>query len=388
MASIRRSARGAKLRRLVVRFLPVVVTGVAGLASSCGGRGGPPRIVYPDPWLGSALARVAQEAIDAWGRPRVAEIPDSLMRSITPRQGLAGEVDYAVAMAAVPRVAVAVGPPSSRATLLAAPIYAERGIPVISPTATSHRLGDLEPRVFALAPDGETEGEFMARFIVDRLGARRVTVFYLVADEYGLDLRTGVVQALGRRGVALVDEVGIIDSTDFPRRVAQSLRRATPEAVVVAARAREAIAIWRVLHDHLPSVPVVVGDGAPLNAPFTAASGDAAENVYGVTWWHRDRADSASRAFAARFERIARKPPSAADAMNYDAIMLAAQAVRDVGSDGGAIQRYLGELGETRPPYDGITGAIAFGPGRTVNLVMTRLDHGAVVIVNDPGRER
>jgi branched-chain amino acid transport system substrate-binding protein len=344
--------------------------------------------VYPLPWVGPAVAEVARATITAWGRPPVVEIPDSLMSHAAIRSGLAGEVDYAMAMAAIPGVVAAVGPQSSRATLLVGRVYADRGIPVISATGTSRRLRDLGPWVFPLAPDGEAEGDFMARFIVDRLAVRRVTVFYLVADEYGLDLRDGVIQALRRRGVTPVDQVGIIETTDFPQRVGESLRRAIPDIVVVAARAPEAAAIARALHERLPGALMLVGDGVPLDATFARAAGvGAATSVYAVTWWHPDHPDTASSAFAGRYERTAGRPPSAAEAMYYDAIMLAAQAVRDVGPDGRAIRRYLSELGTARPPYRGIAGLIAFGPRRPVNLVMTRIKDGRTVMVDvSPGQ--
>jgi branched-chain amino acid transport system substrate-binding protein len=329
--------------------------------------------------------RVAQPAIDAWGRPRAAEIPESLMARVGLPPGYAGDIDYADAMAAVPGVVAAVGPQSSRATLLVAPIYAERGIPLISATATSHRLRALTPSVFQLAPDDEVEGAFIAAFVLDRLAARRVTLFYLDADEYGLGLRDGLVQALRRRGVAPVDQVGVIEQTDMRRRVAESLRRAIPDVVVIATRAPEALAIVRAVHQRLPRAPMVACDGIPLTAAFIRSAGATTSAVYAVAWWHPDLPDTLSRAFAARYERASGSPPSPAIAMFYDAIMVAARAVHDVGPRGTAIRRYLSELGISRPPYHGVTGPISFGPQRAANLLMTRVVNGTVALAD--GRE-
>ncbi len=344
----------------------------------------PPRIVYPYPWLAGALARVAQPAIDAWGRPRAAELPESLMARVKPRSGYAGDIDYAEAMVAVPGLAAAVGPQSSRATLLVAPIYAEHGVPLIVATATSDQVRTLGPWVFQLAPDNAVEGAFMARFVLDRLGAHRVTVFYLDADEYGLGLRDGLVEALRARGAAPVDQVGFIENADLPRRVAESLRRATPDVCVVAARAPEALAITRAVHARLPQVRVVVGDGVPLNAAFIREAGAAATSVYAVAWWSPDSPDTLAREFASRFLRANGVLPSPAETMYYDAIMVAAQAIREVGARPAAVRRYLSELGTARPPYRGVTGPISFAPRRPVNLLMTRVVNGAAVPVNGP----
>ncbi len=357
------------------------------LAVSCRGTE-PPRIVYPLPWLDAALARTAQPAIDAWGRPRVAELPVALMRSVAVPPGYAGDVAYAEAMVDVPRLVAAVGPQSSRATLLVAPIYAERGIPLISATATSDRLGSLGPWVFQLAPGDGAEGTFMVAFALDHLKARRVTIFYLDADEYGLGLRDGVVRALSLRGLSPADQVGIIPPADLPRRVAESLRRATPDVVIVAARTPETAAIARAVHAQLPQVPLVAGDGVPLGADFARSAGAAAATVYAVAWWSPDLPDTASRAFAAAYERVGRAPPSAAEAMYYDAIMVAARAVREAGPRRAAVRRWLSELGTVRPPYRGVTGPIAFSRNRPVNLLMTRVVDGAVAVVGDAGAGR
>jgi ABC-type branched-subunit amino acid transport system substrate-binding protein len=381
------SSRGGILdarRRLARTTLSAIILAAASIGGACGGASPTPRIAYPLLSLGPALIRVAQPAIDAWGRPRVAELPESLMARNTVPRGYAGDVAYAEAMVALPGLAAAVGPQSSRATLLVAPIYAERGIPLISATATSVRLHDLGPWVFQLAPDNAAEGAFIARFVLDRLAASRVTIFYLDADEYGLDLRDGVVRSLRLRGVTPMDQVGIVPDADMARRVTQSLRKGTPDVVVVAARGPEAIAITRTVHERLPNARVVAGDGVPLSADFIRSAGVAAAAVYAVTWWSPDGPDTLTRAFTARFRQANGVLPTPAEAMYYDAIMLAAQAVREAGPGRAAVRRYLSELGTTRPPYRGVTGPISFAPDRPVNLLMTQVVDGAVVVAQLP----
>lgn len=364
----------------------VAIVALLGLA--CGPPGAPPRIVYPYPWLSGDLVRVAQPAIDAWGRPRVAELPESLMASVKVAPGYAGDVAYAEAMVTVHGLVAAIAPQSSRASLLVAPIYAEQHIPLICATGTSDELGTLGPWVFQLAPDNAAEGGFMARFVLDRLAARRVAIFYLDADEYGLSLRDGAVHALEARGVTPVDQVGIIAQADLPRRAAESLKHATPDVVIVAARSPEAVAVTRAVHARQPRVSVVLGDGAPLNEAFIQQTGPAAAQVYGVAWWSPELRDSLSRDFVARFRRANGTLPSAAQAMYYDAILVAAAAIRDAGPRRAAVRRYLSELGTVRPPYPGVTGLISFAPQRPANLLMTHVENGAVVVVNGPGAAR
>jgi branched-chain amino acid transport system substrate-binding protein len=352
------------------------IGGVLGAGVSCFGRPGAARIAYIN--ADRRLAAVVEQAAREQGAPAVAAVViPAAGAEVRVGSGEAREVAYAEAAIAIPGLVAVVGHPSSRASLLAAPIYGEAGVPFIVPTATSRRLRDAGPWTFQLAPDDEAEGAFIAAFALDSLAARDITIFYLVADEYGIGLRDGIVNALRSRGVVPADEVGILEDSDFPRRVAASLRRRTPRAVVIAARTAEAAAIARAVRGRLPSVPLLLADGVGYDAAALGA-GSRGGAVYAVAWWRPEASDSASRAFVARFERAAGRAPRPQEAMYYDGLMLAAEAVRVAGPRRVAIQRFLRELGGARPPYQGITGPISFTPGRRANLVMVRVGTGAV----------
>ncbi len=316
----------------------------------------------------------------------MAEIPTALLeeqRAATRQPGYAAEVAFAEALVAIPHLAVVVGHLSSRGSLLAAPIYGEARIPFIVPTSTSRRLGRTGPWTFQLAPDDSEEGAFIAAFALDRLAARRATIFYLVTDEYGIGLRDGVVTALRARGVEPLDEVAVLEDSDFPRRVAASLRRGRPDVVIVAARSGTALAIAQAVHRRMPKTYVVAGDGVALDAQFARAEGPEAASDFAVAWWSASDTGRTSQAFVARFRAVAGRAPSPVDAMFYDGLMVAAQAVRDAGVRPEAIRAYLRSLGTARPPYAGVTGPISFAPGRHTNLVMTRLVGGTAVPVAD-----
>jgi ABC-type branched-subunit amino acid transport system substrate-binding protein len=116
----------------------------------------------------------------------------------------------------------------------------------------------------------------------------------------------------------------------------------------------------------------VAGDAVLLSAPDVRSLGASASEVYAAAFWHPDLPGDPSRAFARRCRAVMNAEPQGAHAMFYDALMLLAQAVRDVGSSRMAVRQYLESLGASRPAYPGVTGPISFRPDRRVNLVMTR----------------
>ena len=73
--------------------------------------------------------------------------------------------------------------------------------------AMTDLVGVVGPWTFMLAPDDSAEGAFMAAFAAERLGAQRVSIFF-VNDEYGAGLRDGVRAELQQRRVTVLDEVG------------------------------------------------------------------------------------------------------------------------------------------------------------------------------------
>jgi len=349
---------------------------VAG-ALACGGEPDVAVIGHAFPSGGAASVAVARDEIATWSRGPTIEIVYDSVGTLD----LADlEVERALRLVAVPGLVGVVGHGGSRASLAAAPVYNDAGIPHVVPTSTSRLLAHAGPWTFALAPDDSVEGVFIADFVADRLGARRVLLFY-VNDEYGQGLREGVRAELARRGLAVVDEMPVDPRSDFPTLVEAALLHGAPDAVVVAARWEETGRIARYLAARVPGVPVVAGDGAMRLPALLQHAGPAISSICVATFWLPGSPDSVSQAFAERFRRLNATEPTGPDAMTHDALLLMAHAVREVGPDRGAIARYLQALGRTRPAYRGVTGRITFLPDRAAGFVMARFEGGRAVRV-------
>jgi ABC-type branched-subunit amino acid transport system substrate-binding protein len=335
--------------------------------------------------------RVANEEISSWRDSAGVEIrfvngadaPGAL-------GGIGGEVERATFLVKTPGLVGVVGHQDSRSSLIAAPIYNEARIPQLAPTATSRLLKQAGPWTFMLAPDDTLEGAFIGEFVARQLNARSATVFYQL-DEYGRGLRDGVVEALGQRGVKVIDQTPFDwlhteaqsgpPEFDFPSLVAASLRRGIPDVVVIAGRSREAGEIVRLFHARAPATRFVAGDGVQIEPMFLTPIGQAVDLCYLVAFWHPASTDEVSRAYLERYRRVNGNDPTPGLAISHDAIMLLAHAVRVVGPNPAAIRQYLGELGVSRPAYHGVTGMISFAKDRPARLIMTRIQNGVAVPV-------
>lgn len=332
--------------------------------------------------IANQSVRVIQDELAAWDGAR----SPAISMLVEPQGQISDPADVEIRraqhLASVPGVAGVVGHGGSRSSLTAAPVYNGAGIVQIVPTGTSRILRASGRWTFMLAADDSAEGAFIGAFLHQRLAARRVAVFY-VRDEYGLGLRDGLVAELRARGVSVIDEVPFEVVNNLQTLVSASLRRGMPDAVVVAGRAGEAARIARFLHQVAPAVRVVVGDGALVAPILVELAGPALDSIYAVAFWLPDAPDSLSRAFVARFRRLVGRDPAPHEAMAHDAVMVLAAAIRAVGTKREAIHAYLRQLGGSRPPFRGVTGAIAFGPGRDARFTMARLRGGRPVRVAD-----
>ncbi|HEX9729596.1 MAG TPA: ABC transporter substrate-binding protein [Gemmatimonadales bacterium] len=353
---------------------------LAGVVAVLGCDRTPPVAVigYAFPPVGRPAVEVAQDELAEWppDGPDIRIVFDS----IVPGDPADVEVERAERFSLVPDLVGIVGHGGSRGSLAAAPVYNQMGIPQIVPIGTSRLLKNAGAWTFMLAPDDSAEGAFIGEFTVERLAARRVIIFY-VDDEYGTGLRDGVVAELRERRTALIAEVAIGFGSDFPTLVDAALIRGRPDVVISAARWLETAKIARLMWDRLGPVAVVAGDGAGQTALLANEAGPVADSVYVVAFWHPDAADSLSRAFVARFERVIGQVPNSADAMSHDALMVLSRAIRTVGPSRAAIQRFLMDLGRNRPALAGITGLISFAPDRRPRLFMTQIRQGQAILI-------
>ena len=368
-----------------MRARPLFVLALAVLPA-CRRESGPVTIglVFPGPRSADFVARHADSFRARDGRP-VRFVFDTT----PPPTGLgfsAVQVAYASRLMQRADLAGMVFHQGSRESLLLAPMFREAKVPLLLTSATSRRLHATGPWTFMLAPDDSVEGAFIGHFVAERLGARSVTLFYVV-DEYGTGLRDGVMSALRERGVSVRDAVPIQAAVEcappapnpYGHTVDASLRQGVPDVFVLAARQIESGCIIHRLVERGAIRPVVAGDGVAPNAAFLRQVTGAGP-LYRAAFWDPAVTDSVSRAFVQDYTREMGRPPTSEDAMTYDGIMTLVTAIREAGAGHEALRDWLISLGRTHPALPGVTGPISF-PATAHRILMTRVTADSTVPV-------
>lgn len=300
-------------------------------------------------------ARLAIEEINQAGGIRGRPLELLVMDDI-------GESDSAVNVATRlvdAGVVAVIGHIYSSTTLAAAHVYNRPDQPVlqISPSATSPTITAAGDYTFRVCPSDLQYGGALARFTYNTLGLRRGAVLY-VNNTYGRGIRRTFSEEFTRLG----GEVSEVDPflEEAPQVIAylERINRSTNQFLVIAGNIAEAAQVLREARQRGVTLPVLGGDGLD----GLEEQGPVAEGVYVSTVYFPTVNTDRNRKFLEAYREMfpLANPVDYSGAASYDIVYLLADAMRRVGTDRRQLRDAVAEIGRDLPPFDGITGKIAF----------------------------
>jgi len=251
-------------------------------------------------------------------------------------------------------VAGVVGHLNSGATIPAAKIYADNGIPQISPSATAiaYTTAGFKTAYRVMTNDAQ-QGSVLGAFAVNTLGAKRIAI---VDDRtaYGQGLADEVAKAVTAAGGAVVAREYTSDrATDF-MAILTSIKAKSPDLIFFGGMDPQAAPMVRQMK-RLGMTAKFLGADGTQTPKFIELAGADAEGVLASNPGLPLDAMPGGAAFKAKFEakygKIQNYAPYA-----YDALYVLVEAMKRAGSSDPA--KYLAELPKT--DYQGVTGHIRF----------------------------
>lgn len=298
-----------------------------------------------------------------------------------------GDPDSAVSVAAdlvAEGVVAVIGHVYSGTTLAAAPVYGAGAIPipVITPSSSAPEVAQAGRHVFRLCPTDLEHGAALATWIRSGLKLTRAAVLYL-NNPYGRGVRQSFVTrfaALG--GVILESNPYLGDSPDVGTYLERIKADGQAELLVVAGNRTEALSVLNQARERGIMLPVFGGDGLEgLEQDGTIAEGVTLTAAYfpSVDTPQNQRF---VRTFLAKYPGSV--PPNQPAAAAYDAVYLLRDVIGAAGVNRRAIITALTTLGSDIPPYQGVTGILAYdGAGDLARMpvLIGVVRNGAVVQV-------
>ena len=267
-------------------------------------------------------------------------------------------------------IVAVIGHANSVVSVASARVY-DGNIAAISPSSSSPALTGVSPWVFRTINSDSLNGIELAKFATRR-GHKRAALMY-ENDAFGRGLVAVFKRAFDGQVVG-VDPISAA-TRDFEPFVSY-YKKVKPDLVFVVGTEVSGVAFIKEARRQQLDAEllgadgwsgVTIGgalmDGVVIGAPFSTDS-------------PRPQAQKFVATFKAKYNTL----PDGFAACAYDAVMLVARAIREVGPDRQKVRDWLASM---RDDYDGVTGRFKLGAngdpmGKT--LVMTRMKNGVFTV--------
>ena len=257
------------------------------------------------------------------------------------------------------KVIALIGEITTDRTLVAAPLAQERGIPLITPSATNEKITAIGNYIFRACHTDAFQAAMMTKF-ARSLDVDKVAILFDGNNPYGTSLSDAFkVDFVRQGGLVVAEETYQAGDVDYATQL-NAIKRKNPDVVFLPSYFAEAAVIIKQARQLGLEVPFLGTDGWDSNELLRFA-GQAVNNCYFATHFSSehlaDKAKSFSEAYRAKFQAA---PPTLA-ALTYDAVWLLADALRRGGSATSTALRDA--LAETTD-FAGVTGTITFDQDR------------------------
>jgi branched-chain amino acid transport system substrate-binding protein len=252
--------------------------------------------------------------------------PDVLDTQSTPEAAVTA---WERVMGGAPSPAV-VGPILGTQMLALLPLAQERGTPLLTISGTA-RLGELgNPWFFRFFPSDATVKVAHARYVVEKLGAKRPAVIYQ-STAYGQSGREQLAKTLTDLKAPPVLEESIAPTVNDLSPALLRAKNANADVIVLHLHAASTVLAVRQARQLLPDLPIVAGSA--MHQPATAALLEPAE-LKGVCAETAASPISAMsgpmRAFLDAYRATYKSEPDAFAAAQFDAVGMLGQVIAEL----------------------------------------------------------
>jgi branched-chain amino acid transport system substrate-binding protein len=271
-----------------------------------------------------------------------------------------------------------VGHVTSGAMMAAAPVY-EQGLAAIATTASSPDLSGISAWTFRVISSDSANGIDMAQFASAR-GFKRVAILY-ENNSYGRGLADAFRRSYSGQIVG-IDPIPSDGRSSLEPYVSY-LRVKSPDLVFVAGTDASGRSFLQEARRQSLNSSYMGGDGwTPLSQDTAIAEG-----VFVGAPFSAEDPRAEAQAFVRAYRERYHEDPDGNAALGYDATMVLADAIEQVGPSRSAIREWLAGLA-TGQPHAGVTGPIAFRESGDVigkGIVMTRVRRGSLAVERGAG---
>ncbi|MCY7008608.1 ABC transporter substrate-binding protein [Fusobacterium simiae] len=263
-----------------------------------------------------------------------------------------------------------VGDITSKPSVAVAEVAAQDGIPMITPTGTQLNITEAGSNIFRVCFTDPYQGEVLANFAKDKLGAKTVAVMSNNSSDYSDGIANAFVKEAENQGIEVVAREGYSDGDKDFRAQLTKIAQKNPDVLfvpdyyeqdsLIAIQAREV---------GLKSI-ITGSDGWDgVVKTVDPSSYPAIENVYFANHYSAKDSNEKVQNFIKNYKEKYNDDPSAFSALSYDTAYLLKAAIEKAGTtDKEAVTKAIKEI-----EFDGITGHLTFdeknNPVKSITII-------------------
>lgn len=234
-------------------------------------------------------------------------------------------------------VQIVVGPMTSAIAVAVAPLATERGVPLVSPTSTTHELSGRDDAFFRVVPDAPTGARLQAEVLYHAGTRRLASVLDTRNEAFSASWSAAAVSRLAQLGGQIAIEMRIESVPGLAyAQTAAAVMATRPDTVLLVTNAADAAVFAQHLRRLAPALAIAVSPWAGTEQ-LIEMGGRGVENALVPQYFDREsRAERYLQFVVAHRKRFGEGPGY--PAVNaYDASTLALRALRERSSGQSAL---------------------------------------------------
>jgi branched-chain amino acid transport system substrate-binding protein len=249
-------------------------------------------------------------------------------------------------------VFMGLGAVASSVSLNAAPVFKEKGIPMISPSSTNPTVTEQGDNIFRICYLDDFQGAACAVFAHKDMKARKAAILSNQDDAYSTGLARffkAKFQALG--GEIVADESFKKGTSDFTTQVT-NIKGKGADVIFAPVYYNDAALIGKAFRSQGVDTPLLGGDGWESSLLTRNAEGSLEGCYFGNHYSQQDESEKVQK-FVSSFTEKYGQAPSSLAALGYDVVFVAKAAIEQAGEfDRAKVVAALKGLKD----FEGVTG--------------------------------
>ncbi|MBI4640577.1 MAG: ABC transporter substrate-binding protein [Candidatus Tectomicrobia bacterium] len=244
------------------------------------------------------------------------------------------------------------------------PIYEEHKLVQISPGTIKPEVKQGHSQIFLAGYQDSAEGVTLARYAREVTGAKKIAVLHS-DDDASMRIKEALIAEAKHLELEVSAEVYEFAEVDFTPQLTK-IKEASPDAMIIIGLYFDGATIALEARKMGMTIPFLGNDGL-LSDMLIEKAGNVVEGMAIVNRMKGELIQDAhlsgplAETFVKEFKEKYKTLPNSIAALTYDAVGIAVEAIKKVGTDRGALKGELAQWTTPEKGYKGVTGITYFG---------------------------